>query len=75
MLRNDRSPHRFERRVDPIGMQHSEESPFREIAVPDDRGVTHMGDLLDDIARPPRRVEPNSDQAGGAPRRRRLEAR
>jgi hypothetical protein len=24
-----------------------------EIAVPDDRGVTHMGDLLDDIARPP----------------------
>ena len=24
-----------------------------EIAVPDDRGVTHMGDLLDDITRPP----------------------
>ena len=45
-----------------------------EIAVPDDRGVTHIDDLQDAIVGTGR-LEPNSDQAGRAPRWRLLEAR
>jgi hypothetical protein len=45
-----------------------------EIAVPDDRGIAHIDDLQDAIVGH-RRLEPNSDQAGRAPRWRLLEAR